>query len=421
MARRCIFIAIENYNRELAGKELLARKLSLHGFIVFLGHKSIIRSLLNLYPLKGHIFIDKGVTNGSAYRIKKFKKSGMIIYSFDEEALMQTDFKIYSELNHEVDSIKNIDGIFCWGSQHNKMLKKIGYESKQLINTGNPRFDNYKYINLKDFSKYKKKYILICSRFCMPRASEMLAFSEDFVKPTKEIYNKFLAIPRLIRSSNIKNKILIRPHPSEDINIWSKETNRLKDIIISNKGPLKNVLKESILMIHNRCTTGLEAYIAGVPVISYEPFELSEPPHPPKELINSFAHYIANSEKEILSNIKSILKKEKLLNNSKNIASNYLYFLNDFSYKKIVKFIEKNHSNKIQINQKVNFIKIIFLIAFISTYHKILKIILFFFNNKKFNYIKNKRGKIFCDDDTKSIYKSVFKIRFCSVDIFLPK
>jgi len=50
VARRCIFIAIENYNRELAGKELLARKLSLNGFIVFLGHKSIIRSLLNLYP-----------------------------------------------------------------------------------------------------------------------------------------------------------------------------------------------------------------------------------------------------------------------------------------------------------------------------------------------------------------------------------
>ena len=134
MLRRYIFIAIENFNRELPGKELLAKELSNKGFVVFLGHKSIIRSLLKLYPLRNHIFIDKGVTNGSSQRISGFKKSGMKVYSFDEEALMQTDIKTYSKLNHEPDSISNIDGIFCWGQQHNEMLRRIGYQKNQLIN-----------------------------------------------------------------------------------------------------------------------------------------------------------------------------------------------------------------------------------------------------------------------------------------------
>ena len=151
MYRRYVFIAIENFNRELGGKELLAKELSNKGYVVFLGHKSLIRSLLNLYPLKEHIFIDKGVTKGSAKRISEYKKFGMNVYSFDEEALMQTDTLSYSSYNHEINSIKNIDGIFCWGGKHNQMLKEIGYQNNQLINTGNPRFDCYKNMNKEAF------------------------------------------------------------------------------------------------------------------------------------------------------------------------------------------------------------------------------------------------------------------------------
>ena len=421
MLRRYIFITIENFNRELPGKELLAKELSNKGFVVFLGHKSVIRSLLNLYPLKDHIFIDKGVTNGSSHRISEFKQSGMKVYSFDEEALMQTDIKTYSELNHELDSIKNIDGIFCWGQQHNEMLKLIGYKSNQLINTGNPRFDHYKYINLDEFSRNRKKYILICSRFCITRASEMLDYTPSFVEPTKKIYNQILDIPRFIRNSKINNPILIRPHPSENSDLWLKNIKGLKDVKISNEGPLKKVLKESILMIHNRCTTGIESYIAGVPVISFEPFELNEPPHPPQELINSFAHYKANSKKDILSSIEKILNGEAILKNSKNNNSKYLFFLNDFNYKKIAEFLENKYPPIHKNTSKVNIFKIIILITFIYSYHKFLKILLFFKNNKKFNYIKKKRGKFFRDFDIKKIHNNLLKFRFCSIDIYLKK
>lgn len=421
MLRKYVFIAIENFNRELGGKELLAQELSASGFIVFLGHKSIIRSFLNLYPLKGHIFIDKGLLSGSAKRICEYKKSGMKVYSFDEEALMHTDYKCYLTFNHEIETIKNIDGIFCWGQKHYEMLREFGYKKNQLISTGNPRFDAYKYINKKVFARKKKKYILICSRFAMLRMSKMRGCDDTLLKPTKEIYDEFLQIPRLIRNSGIDTPILIRPHPSEPIKSWEEETKNLADIKISKKGPVKEILKESKMMIHNRCTTGLEAYLSGVPVISFEPFKLNEPPHPPSELINSFAHYIANSGKDIITSIKTILKEKHLSFKKKDEDNQYLFFLNELNHIKISKFISHKHSINLKDSQIPNLLKILTYISFIYLYHWILKIFLFFFNNKKFNYIKNKRGKFFNDDDTKKNYIDIFKIRFCGIDIYIPK
>ena len=419
MSRRIVFIAIENFNRELAGKKLLARELSLNGYVVFIGHKSILRSLLKIFPQKNHIFIDKGVTVGSSKRIKRLKKAGMFIFSFDEEALMQTDCRRYSRFNHEQESIKNIDGIFCWGPNHKQMLKEIGYENKQIIQTGNPRFDIYK-LKKKTKINNHKKYILICSRFCMLRASEMQANNEDFIGPTRTIYKEFLGIPKLIRESNIVTPILIRPHPSEPINDWISATKNLRDISISNKGPLSKIFQDSILMIHNRSTSGIEAYISGLPVISFEPIELDEPPHPPKEFITSFSNYVANSKKEVIKNIDNILKGKSLLKTNKNSVNKYLFSFNELSYKKITEFIYKNYPNNFHSLFKADFILIIFLILIIYIYHYFLKMFLRIFNYDQFQYTKNKRGKFFNDENLKESNRKIKKFRFCSVDIYFP-
>ena len=71
MKKRMIFIVIENFNREYSGKRLLAEELSSRGYLVFLGHKSILRTLLKLNPIKKGIYIEKGLTKGVGKRIKE--------------------------------------------------------------------------------------------------------------------------------------------------------------------------------------------------------------------------------------------------------------------------------------------------------------------------------------------------------------
>ena len=76
MLKNIVLITIENFNREYNGKNLLSRELVKKGFIVFLGHKSIIRLIAKFLKLKNCIFIDKGNRKGSLIRLKKYLKMG---------------------------------------------------------------------------------------------------------------------------------------------------------------------------------------------------------------------------------------------------------------------------------------------------------------------------------------------------------
>ena len=84
-SKRIVFIVIENFNREYSGKLLLAKELSSQGYLVFLGHKAIIRTLIKINPIKNSIYIEKGINKGfgTSKRIKKAKDSGINIFSFD--------------------------------------------------------------------------------------------------------------------------------------------------------------------------------------------------------------------------------------------------------------------------------------------------------------------------------------------------
>ena len=112
MLKNIALITIENFNREYLGKSLLSENLARKGFIVFLGHKSIIRVVAKLLKLKNCIFIDKGNRHGSHDRLKIISNNGQKIYLFDEEALMQTDYLNFLKRNHEKKSIKYIIFIF---------------------------------------------------------------------------------------------------------------------------------------------------------------------------------------------------------------------------------------------------------------------------------------------------------------------
>ena len=139
---RLIFITIENYNREYKGKYILATQLSSMGFSVLLGHKSLIRKFASLPLFRGSIFIEKGLKNGSFPFLSRLRDNDISIYSFDEEALMQTDFSTYLRLNHEASVRHLLNGVFL-GPMHSNLLLYAGYNKSQILQTGNPRFDNF--------------------------------------------------------------------------------------------------------------------------------------------------------------------------------------------------------------------------------------------------------------------------------------
>ena len=426
--RRIVFICIENFNREYAGKSLLANALVMKGYIVFIAHKSIIRVLVSFLPLKNHIFVDKGNRNGSIKYLNKAKKNKMFIYTFDEEGLMQTDFKTFLQRNHEKSSVNLIDGVFAWGPNHSNLLKKSGFRDEQILKTGNTRFDYYLSLKKNNKSNIDKKNdeILICSRFASANPNKEIKSqkdkrdsNEEYIKDSKKMLEFLLELPKIIRAANIKNKIVIRPHPSESIDLWLKASKGLENVSVTCKEPIGKVLLKTNYLIHNRCTTSIEAYLLKVKVISYEPIELKSPPNPNKEFINSFADYICQSNSEIVNILKNRNCEENQSQDS-NEVNKFLYDLNEQSSSKIANLFNKRYSPIVGNNFGCLLLVGLF-IPVIILHHSLFMFYYKIFNKKHFKYQLQKIGTLPSNEILKS-YKFFKKLKiFSKVIIYFPQ
>jgi hypothetical protein len=63
--------------------------------------------------------------------------------------------------------------------------------------------------------------------------------------------------------------IVVRPHPSENFKVYNDIAAKCKRVKVTNEGNVIPWLLASKTMVHNGCTTGLEAYALGVPAVSY--------------------------------------------------------------------------------------------------------------------------------------------------------
>ncbi len=425
--RRIVLISIENFNREFVGKEILSKYLAEEGYLVLLAHKSIIRVLVSYLPLKDQIYIEKGNRFGSYKYLSKAKKNKLNIYSFDEEGLMQTDFDTFLKRNHDKKTLEIIDGIFSWGPTHSSLLRKSGYKEKQILKTGNTRFDHY--VNLiknkpnEDYSK--NEIILICSRFASANPNKKIKSNKDkrdgsdkYIEDSKKILNLMIPLPNIIREAKIKNKIIVRPHPSESKNLWIKACKGLDNVIVTCDEPINDVLLRTSYLIHNRCTTAIEAYLSNINVISYEPITLPSPPHPDKEFTNAFANYVCKSNSEILDCLKLNNQKKQYKYNKK--IDRFIYNLNELSSLKIVKILSKRHKYIIN-NNLILVILIIFSLPIVVFHHKLYKIFYKLFRVKYYNYLKQKNGKIKSNSFLKINKEFIQLGLFSRITMFIPK
>jgi hypothetical protein len=63
--------------------------------------------------------------------------------------------------------------------------------------------------------------------------------------------------------------IVVRPHPDEDPQVYHEIASRCHSVQVTNEGNVLPWLIATKAIIHNGCTTGVEAYAMGVPVIAY--------------------------------------------------------------------------------------------------------------------------------------------------------
>jgi hypothetical protein len=109
----------------------------------------------------------------------------------------------------------------------------------------------------------------------------------DHKQATFEHFQKM--IPELEKAFP-DHTILVRPHQVESQDIYQRIAAQCKRVRVTNEGNVVPWLLAAKAMLHNGCTTGVEAYAMGVPSLAYRAKVNEQFDHDFHELANQLSH-----------------------------------------------------------------------------------------------------------------------------------
>ncbi|MEQ8331857.1 surface carbohydrate biosynthesis protein [Nisaea sp.] len=291
-----LYLPIEESARELNARLLLVIAAMQAGYRVVIGQQwLLINNLQNLAP--GIVFF-KGSNKVQSNWMHHASKHGHRIVAIDEEVTAIADRRfVLKEICP--DSLPLIDRFFLQGqNQFDIYVDEFPEHRSRFMITGNPRFDllrkEFTQAFNEDAEKYRAqygRYILINTNFGYVNTAwgkpenfvqvcenvgyidrenaEDRKFLSDFYD--LEVMNMagFKVMIRKLRDRFPDHKVIVRPHPAENVEAWKDALSGEERIHVVFEGSAVPWILGADYFIHNTCTTGTEAMVLGVPVGAY--------------------------------------------------------------------------------------------------------------------------------------------------------
>ena len=296
-----LLIPVENQVRELDAKLLLACVAAERGLTSVLGPKREVE--FRIASLPRGIFLSKSLRIGNRKFFPISRQLGHEIVAWDEEALVHLPAEIYFTRRLSPKGMKYVSHLFAWGNDNAELWRQYpGLPGDTPIHvTGNPRNDllrsemcSYYKNDVRHINNTHGDFILINTNFNhvnafypgqnlfkpvkapheipefgqaargMPRA-----YAEGFRYHKQAIFKDFQDLIPALEKSFPDQVIIVRPHPTENQEIYRKIAAGCRRVVVTNEGNVVPWLMAAKAVIHNGCTTGVEAYVMRVPAISY--------------------------------------------------------------------------------------------------------------------------------------------------------
>lgn len=296
---KILYLPIEIHSREFHAKLYLAYQASQRGWIVVIGPEYDVNKLAQFMP--PGVYFGNGFHNKAKRISAVLKKSGHSIILQDEEGLVRWASELYKEyrINPEIHNFT--DCFLCWGEKDKAIIESAFKKTINASAIGNLRFDllspNLRKIFLESVNDIRDKngdFVLINGNFGRTNHANGEDYYVNDIKlrgwldtPSKKeyqlqgiefqkkIFQKMIKLSISIAQSG--QKVVVRPHPSENIDVWKKKTQIYSEKIkIIRSGNVIPWLMASKLIIHNGCGTAIEGLLLDKTVISYRPFKNSK-------------------------------------------------------------------------------------------------------------------------------------------------
>ncbi len=251
------------------------------------------------------IYLAKSIPVHRNIIFKIMRKLGHEILAWDEEALVHPQAETYYKRRVCPLGIKYVSHLFAWGEDNAQLWQQYPElpAGIPIHVTGNPRGDLLRHEmrhiyqgDVKHLRSTHGDFILVNTNFNhvnafspdlnlfspakkpgeepkFGRAAKGMSrnYAEGLRNHKKAIFRDFQRIIPALDKAFPQYTIVVRPHPTEDQEIYRNIASQCERVRVTNEGNVVPWILASQAVIHNGCTTGVEAYVLGVAAISYRP------------------------------------------------------------------------------------------------------------------------------------------------------
>lgn len=302
-SKATLLIPVELQVRELDAKLLLACIAARRGFPSVIGPRREMHFHIPSFPKS--IYLSKSLTSGSSSVFRVLTSLGHKIVAWDEEALVHLPPESYYQRRLSPVSIQLVNHLMAWGEDNESLWR--GYPQMPsglpIRITGNPRGDllrpEMRSFHEPEVAEIRRNYgdfFLVNTNF-----NQVNAYHPDMniLKPPAEsgekpelgrralgmgmsreyaeglnrlkqaIFEDFQRLIPFLDRAFPDHAVVVRPHPAENPEVYHRIAKRCRHVQVTNEGNVVPWLLAAKALLHNGCTTGVEAYAVGLPAISY--------------------------------------------------------------------------------------------------------------------------------------------------------
>jgi surface carbohydrate biosynthesis protein len=296
-----LIIPVENQVRELDPKLLLACVAARRGFTSIIGSHREIDFRISQLPLG--LYLNKSMTDRNLKMFRVMRWAGHRILTWDEEALVHLPPDIYYPRRLSPAAIRYVSHLFAWGEDNAELWRRYPHLPPDLpIHvTGNPRNDmlrpelhpfyaeevrgirrkhgdfflintNFNHVNAFFPAQNLFKPVRRAGRpakFGKAGVGMTRAYAEGLRDHKQAIFEAFQRLIPRLAADFPGLTLVVRPHPTESQEIYRHIAAAHPRVHVTNEGNVVPWLLAAKALIHNGCTTGVEAFVMRVPAVSY--------------------------------------------------------------------------------------------------------------------------------------------------------
>lgn len=318
-----LIIPAENQIREFDAKLLLGCVAAERGHQVVVGSRTEMHWHVTSLP-RG-VYIAKDFRGSSRRMFRILQDLGNEIVAWDEEGLVHASDERYYKHRVAPDLFDQVRLFLAWGPNNARTLIRYpGYKGTPVEVTGNPRVDMMR-PELRGFfdaevealrARFGEGFILVNTNFgrinhiqpSLMAPGGPAAPKDDYWRASNAYFRGIFEamrrlLPRLAKAFP-ELSIVLRPHPSEAHGPWVEAAAGHRNVHVVFEGGVLPWLIASSVLVHNGCTTGIEAAALDHPVITFRPQRDGRYDFPlPNDLSAE-----ARNEEDVIGQIATVLK-----------------------------------------------------------------------------------------------------------------